>query len=108
MAEQGQGTASAELGSNSGSDFDKIFDLSKSLLFSVSLGPVLRVVVKFMSKALDSPQDCWRNSSYDCRLVAGPFMVTANTDPGEQSHRNPWVQTLCHPPHLTNEESEPR
>lgn len=108
MAEQRQGTASAELGSNSGSDFDKIFDLSKSFLFSVSLGPVLRVVVKFMSKALDSPQGCWRNSSYDCRLVVATFMVTANTDPGEQSHRNPWVQTLCHPPHLTNEESEPR
>lgn len=56
VAEQGQGTASADLGFNSGSDFDKIFDLSKSLLFSVPLGPILRVVVKLMSKALDSAQ----------------------------------------------------
>lgn len=56
VAEQGQGTASAELGSNSGSDFDKIFGLSKSLLFSVPLGPILRVVVKLVRKALDSAQ----------------------------------------------------
>lgn len=35
-----------ELGPNPGPDFYKIFDLSKSLLFSVPRGPALRVVVK--------------------------------------------------------------
>lgn len=56
VAEQGQGSASGELGSSSGSNFDKIFGLSKSLLFSVPLGPVLRVVVKLVREALDSAQ----------------------------------------------------